>query len=116
MSRGIHAGSHRALEASLPVGSKVVVRVYMDSALSKRDYSIDRNMYFDAERKDVPIRAIMHVAKRCAVNCQLDYVRPADRESDYSVARYEPAEPWASIGRDDSTFCLRMYMRQSGIT
>ena len=52
---------------------QIEVKIYLHCAISKSDYSIDRNMYFTAERKDKGIQKILTMAKRTAKNCQLDY-------------------------------------------
>lgn len=114
-SRGIRAKAHVDLKDAIATRSgleseiQIDVKIYLHCAISKTNNSIDRNMYMTAERKDKGIQKIMTIAKRVAVNCQLDYdknVRPVDRETG---SHYEPYDPWASIGSDESSYKLYMY-------
>lgn len=72
--------------------------------------SIDRNMYFTAERKDKAIQKVLKMAKRCAVNCQVDYdknVRADDPQDSSSV--YLPWDRWADMGSDESSYRVYTY-------
>ncbi len=108
-SRGIRADAHRDLSRALGGSREVEVKVYLHCAVSACNNSIDRNMYFTAERKDEGIQRVLTVAKRVAVNTQLDYdknVRPGDSAAGM---HYVPADPWAKFGSDESSFKLYMY-------
>lgn len=115
-SRGIRAKAHTDLERVLRQREgkmdkdeevEIEVKIYLHTAISKHNNSIDRNMYFTVERKNEGIQKVITMAKRVAVNCQLDYDKNVRLDDDVT-SRYIPYDSWASSS-DESSYKLYMY-------
>jgi hypothetical protein len=86
-SRGLRATSHDDILAYTqreyikhgldPALARVEVEIYKHAAIDpdEPDNSVDLIMFRTAEYKDRNIRRIMHMAKQCAVGCQVHYNR-----------------------------------------
>lgn len=58
-----------------PKKAKVTVEIYQHAAFSPGGHSIDIQTYQLSERKDIEIKRVMRIMKRCAVDCQINYDR-----------------------------------------
>lgn len=108
-SRGIRAKAHADLKSILGENEDIVVKVFLHCSVSRRNHSMDRNMYFTAERKDCTIQKVMNVIKRCAVNCQIDYDKNVWPLDDRVGKAYAPWDAWGELGADESSYAPFMY-------
>jgi len=110
ISRAIRATSHvplldeererlRATGVENPQ-PKITVKIYKHVAVTQDGDSVDIGMYVLSESKEIEIKRMERIMKRCAIDCQIHYkrnVRPTDVDytstCDYDICAYECSNP-----------------------